>query len=163
VANLVRAYRIPLLEIGGIEADDVIGPLARRFEGEGVNVVIVSGDKDLMQLVSDAVVMIDTMKDKTYDAAGVEERFGVGPTGAELLPRVTRRTTSSGRGGAQDGTVADQRVRLRRGCCECREDPQRANLKAVTEHAEQASFRELAVEDRRRRRACPRECSAMRP
>jgi len=79
VKNLVRAYRIPLLEIPGIEADDVIGTLARKFEGEGVQVVIVSGDKDLMQLVSGGVVMVDTMKDKTYDAAGVEERFGVGP------------------------------------------------------------------------------------
>ena len=79
IKDLVRAYRIPLLEIEGIEADDVIGTLARKFEAEGVQVIIVSGDKDLMQLVSDGVVMIDTMKDKTYDAAGVEERFGVGP------------------------------------------------------------------------------------
>ncbi|HET6488966.1 MAG TPA: DNA polymerase I [Syntrophales bacterium] len=79
IKDLVRAYRIPLLEIEGIEADDVIGTLARKFEGEGVRVVIVSGDKDLMQLVSGNVVMIDTMKDKTYDIAGVEERFGVGP------------------------------------------------------------------------------------
>jgi DNA polymerase-1 len=86
VKNLVRAYRIPLLEIEGIEADDVIGTLARKFEAGGVKVFIVSGDKDLMQLVSDGVVMIDTMKDKTYDAAGVEERFGVGPDRvAELL------------------------------------------------------------------------------
>ena len=86
IKNLVRAYRIPLLEIEGIEADDVIGTLARRFEAEGVQVIIVSGDKDLMQLVSDGVVMVDTMKDKTYDAAGVEERFGVGPDRvAELL------------------------------------------------------------------------------
>jgi len=86
IKNLVRAYRIPLLEIEGIEADDVIGTLSRKFEAGGVKVVIVSGDKDLMQLVSDGVVMIDTMKDKTYDASGVEERFGVGPDRvAELL------------------------------------------------------------------------------
>ncbi|HTZ39294.1 MAG TPA: DNA polymerase I [Syntrophales bacterium] len=79
IKDLVRAYRIPLLEIGGIEADDVIGTLARKFADAGVRIVIVSGDKDLMQLVSDRVVMIDTMKDKTYDIAGVEERFGVEP------------------------------------------------------------------------------------
>ena len=79
IKDLVRAYRIPLLEIEGIEADDVIGTLTRKFEGEGASVVIVSGDKDLMQLVSDNVVMVDTMKDKAYDIAGVEERFGVGP------------------------------------------------------------------------------------
>jgi len=86
VKDLVRAYRIPLLEIEGIEADDVIGTLARKYEAEGVKVIIVSGDKDLMQLVSDGVVMVDTMKDKTYDAAGVEDRFGVGPERvAELL------------------------------------------------------------------------------
>ena len=151
IKNLVRAYRIPLLEIGGIEADDVIGTLARRFEGEGVNVVIVSGDKDLMQLVSDGVVMIDTMKDKTYDAAGVEERFGVGPDRvAELLglmgdtsdnipgvPGVGPKTAlqlikeyGSVEGVLQNvGKIRNERVR-----------------KAVADHADQARLsRELAV------------------
>ena len=151
IKNLVRAYRIPVLEIGGIEADDVIGTLARRFEGEGVNVVIVSGDKDLMQLVSDGVVMIDTMKDKTYDAAGVEERFGVGPDRvAELLglmgdtsdnipgvPGVGPKTAlqlikeyGTVEGVLQNvGKIRNERIR-----------------KAVTEHADQARLsRELAV------------------
>lgn len=79
VKEVVRAFSIPLLEMEGIEADDVIGSIARRCEKSGVRTVIVSGDKDLMQLVTDDVVMIDTMKDKTYDLQGVRERFGVAP------------------------------------------------------------------------------------
>ena len=63
----------------GLEADDIIGTIARTQAQEGMDVVIVSGDKDLMQLVSDHIVMTDTMKDKTYDVAAVKERFGVGP------------------------------------------------------------------------------------
>jgi DNA polymerase-1 len=79
IHEAVRALGWPVVMIEGIEADDVIGTLARKFAQEGARIVIVSGDKDLMQLVSERVVMIDTMKDKTYDIAGVEERFGVGP------------------------------------------------------------------------------------
>ncbi len=79
IKELVRAYALPLLEKEGIEADDIIGTLAKLYEQKGFRVVIVSGDKDLLQLVSDRVIMIDTMKDKTFDAAGVREKFGVGP------------------------------------------------------------------------------------
>ncbi|MCX5833677.1 MAG: DNA polymerase I, partial [Deltaproteobacteria bacterium] len=67
------------LEKEGIEADDIIGTLAKTYEGKGYRVVIVSGDKDLLQLVSDRVIMIDTMKDKTFDVEGVKAKFGVGP------------------------------------------------------------------------------------
>ncbi|MBU1150853.1 MAG: DNA polymerase I [Proteobacteria bacterium] len=79
VKEVVRGFSIPVLEQQGIEADDIIGTVARRHAGEGMEVVIVSGDKDLMQLVSGDIVMVDTMKDKTYDVAAVKERFGVGP------------------------------------------------------------------------------------
>jgi len=79
VKEIVRGFAIPFIEQPGLEADDIIGTIARRRAGEGMEVVIVSGDKDLMQLVSDHVVMVDTMKDKTYDVAAVKERFGVGP------------------------------------------------------------------------------------
>ena len=79
IKEIVRAFSIPLLEIQGMEADDIIGSIAQRCEREKVRTVIVSGDKDLMQLVTEDVVMVDTMRDKTYDLQGVRERFGVSP------------------------------------------------------------------------------------
>lgn len=85
IKDIVRGFSIPILEQQGIEADDIIGTLARRYAGEGMSVIIVSGDKDMMQLVTNDVVMVDTMKDKTYDAAAVKERFGVGP---EKVPEI---------------------------------------------------------------------------
>jgi DNA polymerase-1 len=77
--EIVEAMRIPILEVEGYEADDVIATLATRAD-EGDEVVIVSTDKDLMQLVSKRVVLLDTMKDKRIGPAGVEARFGVPPS-----------------------------------------------------------------------------------
>ena len=79
VKEIVRGFSIPVLEQQGIEADDIIGTIARRQAEAGMAVVIVSGDKDMMQLVSTEILMVDTMKEKTYDIAAVKERFGVGP------------------------------------------------------------------------------------
>ena len=73
----------PLLEIEGVEADDVIGTLARRAERDGMRVVIASGDKDLAQLVNPAVTIENadpaTGKREVLDEAGVEAKFGVPP------------------------------------------------------------------------------------
>jgi DNA polymerase I len=80
--ELAAAWRIPLLEVPGYEADDVIATLARRAPDD-VEVVIVSTDKDLMQLASGRVALLDTMKDRRIGPAEVEERFGVPP--AQLL------------------------------------------------------------------------------
>jgi DNA polymerase-1 len=79
IKDIVRGFSIPVLEKQGVEADDIIGTLAQRMSKQGWRTVIVSGDKDLMQLVDENVTMIDTMKNKTYDVAAVKERFGVGP------------------------------------------------------------------------------------
>ncbi len=79
VKDTVRAFSIPVIEKEGAEADDVIGTMAKRAAAEGMNVFIVSGDKDLMQLVTDRIIMLDTMKDKSYDVETVKERFGVPP------------------------------------------------------------------------------------
>ncbi len=79
IKDVVRGFSIPVLEMEGVEADDIIGTLAKRYARQGMKVVIVSGDKDLMQLVSKEIVMIDTMKDKVYDVDGVRERFGAAP------------------------------------------------------------------------------------
>ena len=79
IKDLVRAYRIPVLELPGYEADDIIATLTRRWEKAGAEVVIVSGDKDLMQLVSDHVTMLDTMKGERIGIAEVRMKFGVDP------------------------------------------------------------------------------------
>ncbi len=79
IKDIVRGFSITVIEEQGVEADDIIGTLARRFGEAGMKVVIASGDKDLMQLVSDNILMVDTMKDISYDVDGVRKRFGVGP------------------------------------------------------------------------------------
>lgn len=76
--ELVTAAGIPLLEVPGFEADDVIASLVTHAP-EDAEVVIVSSDKDLMQLVTDRVVLLDTMKDRRIGPADVEKRFGVKP------------------------------------------------------------------------------------
>ncbi|MBK8509082.1 MAG: DNA polymerase I [Candidatus Competibacteraceae bacterium] len=75
----VRASGWPLLQVAGVEADDVIGTLTRQAIARGRPVLIVSGDKDLAQLVGEQVRMLDTMKNVVTDAAGVEKKFGVPP------------------------------------------------------------------------------------
>jgi len=80
VVKLVEALRIPAVQAPGYEADDVIGTLARRAAGAGFEVVIVSSDKDLLQLVTDRVSMLNPSKDDTwYDPARVREFMGVEP------------------------------------------------------------------------------------
>lgn len=79
IKDIVRSFSIPVLEQQGLEADDIIGTLAMKYAGQGMKTVIVSGDKDMMQLISENITMVDTMKDKTYDIEAVKERFGVGP------------------------------------------------------------------------------------
>ena len=79
IKDMIRGFSIPVLEKPGIEADDIIGTLARRYSEQDMKVFIVSGDKDMMQLVGENVVIVDTMKDKIFDAAGVKEKFGVPP------------------------------------------------------------------------------------
>ena len=79
IKDVVRGLSITVMEKRGVEADDIIGTLAQQASKRGWRTAVISGDKDLMQLVDENVTMIDTMKDKTYDVAAVKERFGVGP------------------------------------------------------------------------------------
>jgi len=76
---IVRAMGLPLLIVEGVEADDVIGTLARQAEGQGMSVLISTGDKDMAQLVDDHITLVDTMKEVVSDIAGVKERFGIPP------------------------------------------------------------------------------------
>ncbi len=79
VRDATRAFGRPAVELEGYEADDLIATYARQAEAAGAEVVIVSSDKDLMQLVSDRVSLWDTMKDIRYDRAGVIGKWGVAP------------------------------------------------------------------------------------
>ena len=77
--ELVRALGLPMLVVPGVEADDVIGTLARQAAAQGLAVVISTGDKDMAQLVDEHVTLVNTMTDTTMDPAGVEAKFGVPP------------------------------------------------------------------------------------
>jgi len=79
IREVVRAFNIATLELQGYEADDIIGTLADRFADQGGNVVVVTGDKDLMQIVTEKVTLLDTMKGTESGIPQVVERFGVGP------------------------------------------------------------------------------------
>lgn len=75
----VAAAGWPLLMVDGVEADDVIGTLARQADAAGVDTLISTGDKDLTQLVGPRVRWFNTMSNELLDVAGVEEKFGVPP------------------------------------------------------------------------------------
>ena len=75
----VRALGLPLLCVEGVEADDVIGTLARQCAALGRDVVISTGDKDMAQLVCPHVSLVNTMTGSSLDVPGVKEKFGVGP------------------------------------------------------------------------------------
>ena len=79
IHEVVRLMGWRVLEVPGIEADDVIGTLAHQAAQQGIRVVISSGDKDLTQLVNEHVTMVDTMNGKQRDVAGVQAEFGVPP------------------------------------------------------------------------------------
>jgi DNA polymerase-1 len=79
VRKAIAAYRIPILELAGYEADDVLGTLACQAAAAGYDVVLVSADKDLMQLVEPRVSLFHTGRGKLYGPAEVEEDFGVPP------------------------------------------------------------------------------------
>ena len=79
IHSLVAALGIPLLRIEGAEADDIIGTLAHRAVAEGHHVVISTGDKDMMQLINDCVILEDSFTGKITDSAGVVEKFGINP------------------------------------------------------------------------------------
>jgi DNA polymerase-1 len=75
----IKAMGLPLICIGGVEADDVIGTLSVEAAGSGREVVISTGDKDMAQLVNDKVTLINTMNNTAMDSAGVVDKFGVPP------------------------------------------------------------------------------------
>jgi DNA polymerase-1 len=79
VREATRAFGVPALELDGYEADDLIATYARKVADAGGEVVVVSSDKDLMQLVSDGITMLDPVKQAKIGRAEVIEKFGLGP------------------------------------------------------------------------------------
>jgi DNA polymerase-1 len=79
IRSILGAYRIPVLELPGYEADDVIGTLSKKASAMGFDVVIVTADKDMLQLVGPRVRVFHTGREKFLDEAGVREFFGVSP------------------------------------------------------------------------------------
>jgi len=83
VHRVLEAMRVPILMIPAEEADDILGTVAVRAAAEGYQVTLVSGDKDLFQLVGERIVVRDTMKERTWGPAEVRERYGIS---AEQFP-----------------------------------------------------------------------------
>ncbi|HEX9136836.1 MAG TPA: 5'-3' exonuclease H3TH domain-containing protein, partial [Nitrospirota bacterium] len=79
IHRLVEAFRIPVYVVEGQEADDVIATLARKAEADGLDITIVTGDKDILQLAGVRIRIYDTLKEKVYGPEEVKERFGVPP------------------------------------------------------------------------------------
>ncbi|MEJ6794127.1 MAG: 5'-3' exonuclease H3TH domain-containing protein, partial [Flavobacteriales bacterium] len=77
--DIIKKMGFPLIVVDGVEADDVIGTLAKDLEKEDCRVVISTGDKDMAQLVNEKVVLFDSMKNVTADVYGVVEKYGVRP------------------------------------------------------------------------------------
>lgn len=79
IFEVVDAFNIPQFRMEGFEADDIMGTIARDYERRGIDVVLVTGDKDFTQLVSDKVTLLDTMKNKETLTRDVIEKYGVPP------------------------------------------------------------------------------------
>jgi DNA polymerase-1 len=77
--EIVQALGLPILQVPGVEADDVIGTLARQAHAAGMTALVSTGDKDMAQLVNGGITLVNTMTGKVLDRAGVEEKFGVPP------------------------------------------------------------------------------------
>ena len=80
IKKVTEGFNLPAIEMEGFEADDLIGTLARMAEESGFSVVMVTGDKDFMQLVTDKSIIWDPMKDKTIDVKSIMEVNGVEPS-----------------------------------------------------------------------------------
>jgi DNA polymerase-1 len=79
IKDVVRAFNLPAVELAGYEADDIIATLAKRYAEQGHDITVVTGDKDLMQIVDEQIRLLDTMKGKVSRRDEVIDRFGVPP------------------------------------------------------------------------------------
>ena len=109
IRKVTEAFNIPVFEMQGYEADDLIGTLARRAEENGFHVVMVTGDKDFMQLVTPHCTIWDPMKDKVLDTAALRKAFNL--DARQIIDMmgwpVTRRTICPGVPGIGPKTAVD--------------------------------------------------------
>jgi len=85
IKEVIEALNIKMIEIPGFEADDIIATLVKKLKEKNETTVIISSDKDLMQLIDDNTFMYDSMRDKLFSAKEVKDKFGVGPEKIEEL------------------------------------------------------------------------------
>ena len=78
--QMIKSLGIPLISIQGVEADDVIGTCANYFKQKDFDILVSTGDKDLAQIVDNKITIVDTMKNKVLNPAGVKDKFGVEAT-----------------------------------------------------------------------------------
>jgi len=142
--ELSRALGLPVLELPGFEADDIIATITSKLTSEGKPVIIVSGDKDLMQLVTDSVQIWDTMKDKHFGIPDVIEKFGVGPDKVTEVLALTGDTSDNVPGvdgvGPKTATQLIQKYESVEGVianlAALKEDPEIRNRKKIAETIE---------------------------
>ncbi len=79
IRRMISAFNIPIFEMPGYEADDILGTIARKASSEGMDVFIVTGDKDMLQIVDDKVKIYDPMKERVLDEEFIRGKYGVGP------------------------------------------------------------------------------------
>jgi len=79
IKDITKGFNLPVVEMSGYEADDLIGTLARKAEEAGFSVIMVTGDKDFMQLVTDKSIIWDPMKEKTIDIDFIKDTYGLEP------------------------------------------------------------------------------------
>jgi hypothetical protein len=111
IRRLVAALRLPVIEEAGVEADDVLGTLAKQATAAGIQTVIVTGDKDMMQLVDERTTLYDTMRDRRIGVAEVRARFGVEPERAHVATVGRERSGDDPDGGGLAGAVGPEQHR----------------------------------------------------
>ena len=79
IYSIIEAMGLPLLMIDGVEADDVIGTLAKKASDSNIEVIVSTGDKDLAQIVDNNIALVNTMTDQFLDSQGVKDKFGIPP------------------------------------------------------------------------------------
>ena len=153
IREAVHAFDIPCLEQAGFEADDLIATYAREASEAGATRTIVSSDKDLMQLVTDGVMLYDTMKDKKIGRAEVIEKFGVPPEKVIEVQSLIGDSTDNVPGvpghRRQDRGAADRRIRRSRNAAQARRRDQAGQAPA---DADRQCRQGAAVEEARHAR-----------
>jgi DNA polymerase I len=151
---VLKEYRIPAIEVPGFEADDVIGTLCERVTKDGTSVVIVSGDKDIAQLVRPGVQFLHTGLNKMLDTEGVREVYGVAPNQIVDLLALRGDTSDNVPGARGIGDSGSLELITKYGCVEmvlkrCHEIKHARQRRAIAASVEQIKLSHTLVTIRR--------------